>query len=80
MIDSPQKILVVDSARHEARGITREQVELAVLPPAAFQAQIASVGPILVGKHEPVLPRIDPLRHRRSIHHLRRHRHAGPGH
>jgi len=36
---------LVDSARYEARGITREEVELVVLPPAAFQALIASVGP-----------------------------------
>jgi len=36
---------LVDSARYEARGITREVVELVVLPPAAFQGLIASVGP-----------------------------------
>lgn len=36
---------LVDSARYEARGVTREEVELVVLPPAAFQSLIASVGP-----------------------------------
>jgi CRP/FNR family transcriptional regulator len=36
---------LVDSARYEARGITREELELVVLPPAAFQILIASVGP-----------------------------------
>lgn len=35
---------LVDSARYEARGITREAVELVVLPPAAFQVLIASAG------------------------------------
>jgi len=35
---------LVDSARYEARGITREAVELVVLPPAAFQGLIASAG------------------------------------
>lgn len=36
---------LVDSARYEARGITREEVELVVLPPASFQGLIAGVGP-----------------------------------
>ncbi|KPF59977.1 transcriptional regulator [beta proteobacterium AAP51] len=36
---------LVDSARDEARGITREPVELVVLPPAAFCTLINSVAP-----------------------------------
>ena len=36
---------LVDSARYEARGITREPVELVVLPPAAFRALIDGVAP-----------------------------------
>ncbi len=36
---------LVDSARYEARGITREPVELVVLPPAAFRTLIDSVAP-----------------------------------
>ncbi len=36
---------LVDSARYEARGVTREEVELVVLPPATFQALIAGVAP-----------------------------------
>lgn len=36
---------LVDSARYEARGVAREEVELVVLPPAAFQALIGSAAP-----------------------------------